>query len=118
MAENERLVCRSDELQDGGAGVRFELMHGGKKSPAFVVRYLGAPRAYLNRCAHLPNELDDTPGRFFDASGTLLVCALHGATYHADTGKCYLGPCSRGGLIRLFVWERSGRVFVAESGQV
>lgn len=116
MAANERLVCRSEELQDSGAGVRFELMHGGKLTAAFAVRYLGVPHAYLNRCAHLPNQLDDTPGRFFDTSGTLLVCALHGATYHPETGKCYLGPCARGGLIRLSVSERDGQVFVAEPG--
>jgi len=118
MAASERLVCRSDDLLDGGAGVRFELMFGGKATPAFVVRYLGASRAYLNRCAHLPNQLDDTPGQFFDSSRTLLICALHGAAYHPDTGKCYLGPCSRGGLIQLSVTERDGQVFVAEPGQV
>jgi len=117
MAAGERLVCSSDQLLDGDAGVRFVLMFGGREMPAFVVRYQGVPRAYLNRCAHLPNELDDTPGRFFDSSRTLLICSVHGAAYHADTGKCYLGPCLRGGLIRLSVTERGGQVFVTENGQ-
>jgi nitrite reductase/ring-hydroxylating ferredoxin subunit len=30
----------------------------GKDEPAFVIRHRGHPHAYLNRCAHVPMEMD------------------------------------------------------------
>lgn len=114
MAQNERVVCEGTELEEGGVGVRFDVMCGGKLTPAFVVRFGGLPRAFVNRCAHLPRELDWTPGHFFDMTKTLLVCSLHGALYYPDTGKCYLGPCQRGGLMVLPVKESGNQVIVAD----
>jgi nitrite reductase/ring-hydroxylating ferredoxin subunit len=114
VAQIERLICDSVALLEGGDGIRFEVQYRGEASPAFVIRYEGKARAYLNRCAHMPRELDWTPGQFFDMSKTLLVCSLHGALYHPDSGKCYLGPCLRGGLVALTVEEREGKVFVQD----
>ncbi|NCW80797.1 MAG: hypothetical protein EBV68_02860, partial [Betaproteobacteria bacterium] len=65
---------------------------GGEVS-AFVVRFQGQAFAYLNRCAHVPVELDWLEGAFFDDSGQFLVCATHGAMYEANTGLCIDGPC-------------------------
>src|SRR5262245_32007378 len=65
MAEHSRLICRSEDLQDGGAGVRFELEWHGELTPAFAVRYAGKAYAYLNRCGHVPVQLDWQPGEFF-----------------------------------------------------
>lgn len=114
MAPVERIVCASEALLEGGDGVRLEVAYRGEAAPAFVVRFGGLPRAYLNRCAHLPRELDWTPGQFFDSTGTLLVCSLHGALYYPDSGKCHLGPCLRGGLVPLAVREYDGQVFVSD----
>jgi len=63
MAARERLICRSDALVDSGDGVRFEVKQGDAAVPAFIVRYDGQVHAYLNRCAHLPRELDWKPGQ-------------------------------------------------------
>ncbi len=109
-------VCASEALVEGGDGVRFEWADpadGGRPSAAFVVRYDGYARAFLNRCAHLPAELDWLPGRFFDDSGLYLICATHGALYEADTGRCVAGPCNGGRLAMLRCVERDGRVRVA-----
>jgi nitrite reductase/ring-hydroxylating ferredoxin subunit len=46
-------ICPSDALVNGGRGVRFEVSVGGRAVPAFVVRFGGVARAYLNRCAHV-----------------------------------------------------------------
>ncbi|PRY03280.1 Rieske 2Fe-2S domain-containing protein [Paraburkholderia sp. BL25I1N1] len=92
-------VCASDELLDGGAGVRCAAKLGGGDVVVFFVRYDGRAYGYLNRCAHVPMELDWAEGQFFESSGLYLMCATHGAIYAPDTGKCVGGPC-RGGRLR------------------
>ncbi len=115
MAAGERLICASADLLEGGAGVRFQVERHGGPAPAFVVRYRGRPRAYLNRCAHVPVELDWQPGAFFDSSGLYLICAVHGALFAPETGHCLSGRCAGRGLEPLAVDERSGGVFLLES---
>jgi nitrite reductase/ring-hydroxylating ferredoxin subunit len=86
-------VCAAGALAERGDGVRFEIARPGGRVPAFVLRIDGAPRAWLNQCAHVPVELDWTPGRFLDDTGTVIVCATHGAVYDAGDGSCVGGPC-------------------------
>ena len=114
MADAERLICSSEDLVDAGSGVRFEVLRHGFSEPAFVVRFKGVVRAYLNRCVHVPRELDWQPGQFFDSEGALLICSMHGATYYPDTGKCRMGPCRNRGLVALPVVERDGKVILME----
>jgi nitrite reductase/ring-hydroxylating ferredoxin subunit len=80
--------------------------------PAFVLRVEGEPRAWLNRCAHVPVELDWTPGRFLDDTGTVIVCATHGAVYDAADGSCLGGPCHGRGLQPVPCREAGGWVEV------
>jgi nitrite reductase/ring-hydroxylating ferredoxin subunit len=54
MADAQRLICASGDLQEGGKGVRFNVLWHGRLTPAFVVRHKGKPHAFLNRCGHLP----------------------------------------------------------------
>jgi nitrite reductase/ring-hydroxylating ferredoxin subunit len=114
MAAAERLICASADLRDGGDGVRFEVLRHGQVQPAFAVRYGGAVYAYLNRCAHVPVELDWQPGRFFDLTGHYLICAVHGAHYEVRGGRCAMGPCKGARLQPVEVFERDGGVFVRE----
>lgn len=108
------MICASAELAEGGRGVRFEVELRGRATPAFVVRFGGVPRAYVNRCAHVAVELDWQPGVFFDADGLYLICSMHGATYDPATGACAGGPCRGQGLEPLTVREEGGRVFLEE----
>ena len=110
MAGTKRLICRGDELAECGDGVRFELERG---EPAFVVRFQGEAHAYVNRCAHLPYELDWIPGKFFDSEGLVLICSVHGASYDPLTGQCVGGPCYHG-LAKVAVEEFEGGVYLAE----
>ena len=104
-------ICPSEALVDGGPGVRFEVRVAGRTVPAFVVRFQGTARGYLNRCAHVAMELDWQPGEFFDFDREHLVCSTHGALYDPATGECAGGACAgRGGLRVLSVVERDGRV--------
>lgn len=99
-------ICPGAALEDGGRGVRFEVLVGGRRTPAFVIRYDGQVYGYLNQCAHVPMELDWSEGQFFEASGLYLMCATHGATYEPDTGHCVGGPCRGGALQPVRVEER------------
>jgi nitrite reductase/ring-hydroxylating ferredoxin subunit len=92
-------VCASDALADGGTGVRVDATLRGEQAVVFFVRYEGRAYGYLNRCAHVPMELDWAEGQFFESSGLYLMCATHGAIYAPDTGKCVGGPC-RGARLR------------------
>ncbi len=63
---------------------------------AFVLRKDEHIVAYLNRCAHLPMEMDWNPGIFFDEDFSHIVCSTHYALYEIDTGICVHGPCPKG----------------------
>ena len=104
-------ICDSESLDEGGKGIRFPVTVDGDDLTAFVVRYGLMPRAYLNRCAHLPMELDWTEGEFFESSGLYLMCATHGALYEPDTGHCAGGPCRGGRLHAINVIERDKKIF-------
>ena len=111
MAGNERLICDSAALENSGKAVCFELEYFGENAPAFVVRFAGNVHGYLNRCGHLPMQLDWREGEVFDVEGRDLICSTHGATYAADSGKCLGGPCGKTPLVSLRMEERDGKVY-------
>ncbi len=112
MAEDARLICASAALVDGGPGVRFTVCRYGADEPAFAVRYRGCVHAYLNRCGHVPVELDWQHGEFFDDSKLYLICATHGALYAPESGHCLGGRCNGRGLTKLPVEERDGNIYL------
>ncbi|WP_151446243.1 Rieske (2Fe-2S) protein [Lacisediminimonas profundi] len=104
-------VCAADEVVERGKGVRFPVTAGGEERTGFVIRYNGGVHAYLNRCAHVPVELDWTEGEFFESSGLYLMCATHGAVYLPESGQCAGGPCRGGRLRPIAVFERDGGIY-------
>lgn len=104
-------ICASDALAERGKGIRFPLTAGGEDASGFAVRFEGAVHAYLNRCAHVPIELDWNEGEFFDSTGLYLMCSTHGAIYMPESGRCAGGPCRGGRLRPIMVVERDGMVF-------
>lgn len=92
-------ICPVSELPGDGRGLRFDLYTQAGVSPAFVLRYGSAVRAYLNRCGHIPVELDWADGRFLDYAGEVIICSTHGARYDPLTGACLGGRCAGRGLI-------------------
>jgi len=104
-------ICISSDVVERGKGVRFPVTVFGEMGTAFVVRYSKNLYAYLNRCAHIPIELDWTEGEFFDSTGLYLMCATHGAIYSPDTGYCAGGPCRGGRLRPIVVFEENNQVF-------
>lgn len=109
FAAQKIALCNSDALVNSGEAVPFDVVYCGQTCLAFAIRYDGTVYAYLNRCSHVPMEMDYQPNRFFDLTGHWLICATHGATYSPKTGACQGGPC-RGGLVKIETSERDGVV--------
>ncbi len=104
-------ICASSALVDRGKGIRFLVTAGGEDSTGFAIRYDNTVYAYLNRCAHVPIELDWNEGEFFETSGLYLMCSTHGALYTPESGRCAGGPCRGGRLRPITVFEKDNQVF-------
>jgi nitrite reductase/ring-hydroxylating ferredoxin subunit len=110
MSDGAQYLCRSDELAERGKGVVFDVMLWRQPARAFALRIDGCVVAYINRCAHVPTELDWNPGEFLGAERATIVCAVHGAQYSPQSGHCLGGPCGRGRLMPVMVSESGGQV--------
>ncbi|HEY2560314.1 MAG TPA: Rieske 2Fe-2S domain-containing protein [Caldimonas sp.] len=104
-------VCDAADLVERGRAVVFDVLHFGAPARAFALRFDGRVFAYLNRCAHVPTELDWQPGEFLDGDREFIVCAIHGAAYEAHSGRCIGGPCGRGRLLAIDVVEQDHAVW-------
>ncbi len=87
-----RTLCRLDELPDGGSR-GFAAASGGFVG-LFAVRQGEHVMVYVNACPHVGLPLDWQPDKFLTADGTRIVCAVHGAQFAIDTGRCVQGPCA------------------------
>ena len=117
MVDEPRVICASRALEDGGGGVRFKVQTAEGEQAAFAVRYYGKVYAYLNRCAHVPVEMDWMDGAFFDYSKLYLICATHGAMYLPHTGVCVQGPCPGKRLKPVAIEERDGQILLIKEIQ-
>lgn len=109
-----RLICASEVLLDGGDALRFDIETDSGPVQAFALRWRGCVYAYVNRCAHVPIELDWNPGKVMDDSGEYLMCAMHGALYAPDTGECVSGPCVGKRLRALAVSEVNQQILLED----
>ena len=102
-------ICAADALADGRS-VKFRIQKGERVVEAFLVRFEGRYYAYENRCAHMALGLDMDDNDFFTADFRALICKTHGATYFADTGICFSGPCCGEALGAMGIAVRDGSV--------
>jgi nitrite reductase/ring-hydroxylating ferredoxin subunit len=73
------------------------------------------PRGYLNSCPHVGVRLDWRPDDFFDAGGTVLQGATHGALFDPESGACVARPCRSAALVALQLALRDGQVFLCNA---
>lgn len=106
------LTFKSDELHEKADGVRFAVPMLGPHATGFMVRFEGRAYAYVNRCAHVPVELDWEHGKFFNMTQEWIICATHGAMYSPATGRCVMGPCQGKSLSAIPVTESDGLITV------
>jgi nitrite reductase/ring-hydroxylating ferredoxin subunit len=70
----------------------------------------GGVRAWLNVCPHAGRRLDYAPGKFLRSKAGELVCAVHGATFTLEDGRCVAGPCRGESLRAVAVHCADGQV--------
>jgi len=107
----EQALCRSEQLAERGVALVFDVLLWRQPARAFALRFDGRVVAYMNRCAHVPTELDWQAGEFLDQDQRWIVCSIHGATYEPADGRCIAGPCRGQRLMALEVTERDGQVW-------
>lgn len=114
MPEPKRLgpqhLCASDVLKERGDAVTFDILEFGRKAQAFALRFNGVAVAYVNRCAHVPAEMDWQPGQFWDHERRFIICSVHGALYDPPNGHCVMGPCRGARLHAIEIKEEGGQV--------
>ena len=103
-------LCASADLAERGRAVVWDVLVYGRPARAFVLRIDGQPRAYLNRCVHVPTEMDWQEGQFLDMDQRYILCSIHGASYEPRSGRCVGGPSGSGRLTPVAVQERDGHV--------
>jgi nitrite reductase/ring-hydroxylating ferredoxin subunit len=82
--------------------VRLPVGRDGTPREALLLRdESGTPRAYLNRCRHLPTTLDAGGRQFLSKDRLHLQCQTHGARYRLADGHCVEGPCDGHALFAL-----------------
>jgi nitrite reductase/ring-hydroxylating ferredoxin subunit len=104
-------LCAGAELAERGKALVWDVLLWGQRATAFALRFNGRVVAYVNRCVHVPVEMDWQPGEFLDADRQWIICSIHGATYEPATGRCVGGPCGRGRLKAVHVVERGDEVY-------
>jgi len=105
------VLCASSELQEGGDAVTFDVVEFGRTVQAFALRFDNVAVAYLNRCAHVPVEMDWQPGKFWDLAQRHIICSVHGALYDPPSGQCVGGPCVGARLQRIELKEEGDQVY-------
>lgn len=110
MVDGAVRLCAGGELAEGGTARVFDVLEFGRPLRAFALRVDGEVVGYLNRCAHIPAEMDWLPGEFLGPDRYHIVCSIHGATYEPRHGRCVGGPC-RGALTAIRVAEIDGQVY-------
>ncbi|MBL8350069.1 MAG: Rieske 2Fe-2S domain-containing protein [Burkholderiaceae bacterium] len=102
-------LCAAADLVERGKAIVFDVLVWRQPARAFALRFDGELVAYVNRCVHVPMEMDWQPGEFLDQDRRWIVCATHGATYEPADGRCVGGPCGRGRLMRIAIAEIDGQ---------
>ena len=108
---NGELLCASIALEERGRAWVWDVLQYRQPARAFALRFDGKVVAYVNRCVHVPTELDWQPGEFLDADKRWILCSIHGASYEPADGRCVGGPCGRGRLAPIVTEERDGQVY-------
>ncbi len=104
-------LCASAELPEKGRAFVWDVIEWRRPARAFALRFDGAVRAYMNRCIHVPMEMDWQPGEFLDLDKRVILCSTHGAAYDPHDGRCVGGPCGRGRLAAIRTEEADGQVY-------
>jgi nitrite reductase/ring-hydroxylating ferredoxin subunit len=91
----------------------LEFRDGDKRLEIFLHRLGDQVVAFRNRCPHTGAPLDWQPNRFLDSTGTVFLCAVHGARFRRHDGFCLSGPCAGAFLQPVAVKVEKGMIYAA-----
>ena len=106
------LLCRLDDIADGGSAGFVAQVNGTRRS-VMAVRQGIRVFVYVNDCPHTGQPLDFTPGKFLNGDGTHILCTGHGALFLIEDGHCVSGPCIGDDLQALDAVVEDGAVWVS-----
>jgi nitrite reductase/ring-hydroxylating ferredoxin subunit len=109
-----RVLCRLDDIPDGGAKGFPAATLG--SAGLFAVRQGDRAFVYVNACPHIGISLDWLPDRFLSADGRLIVCSTHGAEFRIADGVCLRGPCHGDALEAVPVTIDANRTLMVAEG--
>ena len=90
----EQALCASERAARSAARrVVFDVLLWRAPARAFALRFDGQVVAYLNRCAHVPTEMDWQPGEFLDMDKRMDPLLDPRRRLRAADGRCVGGPC-------------------------
>jgi nitrite reductase/ring-hydroxylating ferredoxin subunit len=104
-----RLLCRLDDLPDGGAR---GLLREGFEDKLCVVRQGQEVFVWLNDCPHEHRPMEYRQDQFLSADGGHIVCFAHSAHFDIRSGHCFAGPCTGQHLVRVPCEVRDGAVWI------
>ncbi|WP_097461954.1 Rieske (2Fe-2S) protein [Mangrovitalea sediminis] len=108
-SQKSSFLCGFDSLRDGQARA-FEV----NGESLFLVRSAGTVFAYENRCPHRFLELNWLPDTFLDHSKSFIQCAVHGALFQIEDGRCIVGPCIGDSLSPRPITIVDGQIFLQQ----
>lgn len=111
MKESSIILCKEAEILEGQTK-EFCIDAGTQTWEIFIAKKNGKLFGYLNSCPHTGAPLNWLPDQFLNLTGHFIQCALHGAQFLIEDGRCISGPCtgqyltpvslnSEGGIISL-----------------
>jgi nitrite reductase/ring-hydroxylating ferredoxin subunit len=113
-----QLLCASGDIPERGDAFMFDVLEFGRSAQAFALRHEHGAVAYVNRCAHVPVEMDWQPRQFWDSDRQFIICSVHGALYDPATGRCVAGPCVGARLHAIQLNEEGGQVYWYPSDRI
>jgi nitrite reductase/ring-hydroxylating ferredoxin subunit len=105
----DHTLCRVNDLAATGAK-EIVLVVDGARYAVVVVKHDVAIRAYINSCPHARMPLNWQEDKFFDLSGTYLMCFNHGAAFDIGTGVCVRGPAKGRALTPVAIRLENDRI--------
>lgn len=105
-------IVAASELSEGMSHL-FTFVKDDERYEAFVIRFGGQIRAYLNLCPHAGEPIATKNQSAFNSDKRYLLCREHFALFDPDTGKCVSGPCPIADLHKLSIVQQDGMICLA-----
>lgn len=106
-------VCASATLADRQY-LKVQLTFEKRPEECVLFRHAGRAYAYINRCVHMPRQLDCEKRDIFDETGRYLRCSMHGIVYTPDTGTSISTMCEGEQLRPVDIYEEDGEIGIAD----